>query len=218
MALKMNLIALLLISFQIASPSEQPAKYAVADLQARPVPSSDQGFFCRYKIQPFLQVAADLQKLDEQKRVDKLTEWATIDSLGEPTIILCRMLIENKDGSPLRRPLLGGPAFLLSGGIKDFPDEPWLFHENIPFFVVRGYALGGVPEHPVQYLKHAIEVGRWRDISYDTLPQEKLREIAARLIAKHNVRNADQYPRPEWFGKWIESQLGPPKPPQREVP
>src|SRR3990170_4635587 len=91
---------LILVQIDVAIPTHE--RYTVADLQRRrptTISSDDPDTRPQYTIQPYLQVASDLQAMSEAQRVATLAEWAGIESLSEPTIILCRMLIEKADGT-----------------------------------------------------------------------------------------------------------------------
>jgi len=158
-------------------------------------------------IQPYLQVAHDLQSMPEKERVAKLAEWANIKSLAEPTIMLCRMLIEKSDGTPLRRPGLGRPGFIFDGDLSDFPDEPLHYFKNVPFFAVRGYAGLGSPETAHEHLRYALSVGRWRKFRYGVLDEQHLRSVANALIEeRRNLKNEDE------IRRWVMSQIGPSRP------
>lgn len=209
MTLQMNVLIAILVTCQITAPTNKPAAYCVADLQAqRQHGGYGGGLDCQYQIQPYLQVAHDLQALNERQRVDQLLEWASIDSLAEPTIILTRLLIEKSNGTPLRRPHLGEPDFQLPGGVGDYPEEPLVFFEDIPFFVVSGYTLHGEPEPAIDYVRYALREGRWRETKYNVVQEDKLRRIAAELIAKYGDSVHDK----QWLERWVDSQLGPPAP------
>ena len=202
--LLLGMITIVLIA-QIPAPNDDDTIFGVADIQDRRA----NGQTCKYKIQPFLQVAHSLQKMDEQDRSNQLSESAKLDSLGEPTIILCRLLIENSDGTPLRRPLLGAPASIINESSFEHPDGPISYFENVPFFVVHGYALGGRPEHATSYLDNAVRNGRWRQHKFQTVPEAKLNAIAERFIITHENKTSVSK---EWLSEFVKSQLGPPKP------
>ena len=202
----MNTLIALLIVVQIPVPNNSTQHFDVSHIQDRHAAYGQHGPLCKYRIQPFIQVASNLQKMDEQQRINRLSHWAKIDSLGEPTIILCRLLIEKKDGTPLRRPYLGAPASITN---EKHPNEPLSYFEGVPFFVIYGYALGGVPEHATSYLNDAIKNGRWKNVKYSTIPEAKLNETAERFIEKHKTTTSFGG---KWLSEFIKSQVGPPKP------
>lgn len=191
-------------------------RYTLGDLQTRSpemITVSDSSWRGRYAIQPYLQVAADLQAMPESQRVATLAEWADIRSLSEPTIVLCRMLIEKADGTPLRRPLLGMPDLEFGGELADYPDEPLLYFKGIPFFAVSGYTLAGQPERAIEYLRYALSVGRWRSIKYRVVDEDELKRVAEDLIGQYTDRVFAQ----RRLRRWVESQIGPSRPPGGEA-
>ena len=104
-----HVVLYVLLFAQIDVPIPAHERYTMADLQRRrptTISSDDPDTRPQYTIQPYLQVASDLQAMPEVQRVATLAVWARIDSLAEPTMILCRMLMEKADGTPLRRRLL----------------------------------------------------------------------------------------------------------------
>jgi len=202
------LLLLALMTAQIDVPWPQSDKYTVADLQRNRAPGSYSGWESEYTIQPYLQVAGDLQELPENDRVGRLAEWSRIKSLDEPVIILCRILIAKSDGTPLRRPRIGAPQFVVNGDFESLLDEPVVFFEGIPFFIVRGYSLGGKPETASEYLKYALTVGRWKFQKFHVVSEEELRAIAEKFIHKHAPGRFD----PDVLRRWVVSQIGPPHP------
>lgn len=202
---------------QIDAEACMPDRFCEADLQKKSivrelnnvmVPAGyGIGEICEFSIQPYLQVARDLQQLPEVERVRQLAKWARVESLSVPVMLLCRMLIERRDGSPLRAPRLGSPLFVLEGSNEDFPDSPFLFCGGIPFHVVAGYGMGG-EEPAIEYLKYALSVGKWRQIAYDVVKEETLNEIAKEFIGRYKARDRKNV----HFEKWIMSQVGPPHP------
>lgn len=208
----MNLAVCVLLVGQIHVPLPEATSFDVSDLQARrEFRGIGPGLDCKYRIQPYLQVAKDLQSLPEKDRVRTLASWARIESLAEPTIILTRMLIEKSDGTPLRRPLLGAPYVQLGGKVGDYPDEPLLFFQGVPFFAVSGYRVFGVPETASEYLQYALSVGRWRTTQYVVIEEQQLHSIAKALIR-------DRQPEPHGgteLHRWVMSQIGPPHPSKR---
>lgn len=210
----MNAVFCALLISQINVPTLTPNKFTVADLQAQPqFRGAGPGLDSMYSIQPYLQVANDLQSMQEEDRVHKLREWARIDSLAEPTIILCRMLITKSDGVPLRRPFLGGPSFEFEGGIEDFPDEPLLFFKDVPFFAVSGYGLGGQPEAASHYVEYALSVGRWRELKYTVKDEMQLTSVAKELIRDQRRDDFnDARLTNARLERWVMSQVGPPRP------
>lgn len=198
------------VTMQIGAGIPAEREYTVADLQAATGPGSGVPTVSPYTIQPFLKVAGDLQSASETERVKTLRVWAKIRSLEEPVIILVRMLIENSDGTPLRRAYIGAPSLQLPVRMDDFPNEPLVFFQNVPFFAVSGYSSSGPLEPALHYLEHALAVGRWKSHRYGVIDEEELKSIAERFIdSRIHLLPAGGEAR---LRKWILSQIGPPVP------
>jgi hypothetical protein len=217
----MHSVLFVLAFFQVDASPSIPKRYSVADLQVHSArrntvggpASTDPYTTCEFfRIQPFLQVASDLQAMPEHKRVATLFEWASVESLSEPTKLLCYMLLEKSDGSQLRPPPQGGALPVLRGSDSDFPDMPLLFFKGVPFYIVVGYQAAGRPVPAREYLQHALSVGKWRRTKYHTVDEKKLKEIAEQFVDQH--RTQARFPRS--FRAFIMSQVGPPQPPSQE--
>ena len=207
----MNAVLCLMFIGQIDVTIPAHDRYTVADLQTRSpemIGVGDPIWRGRYAIQPYLQVAADLQAMPEPQRVATLAEWADIRSLSEPTIVLCRILMEKADGTPLRRPLLGMPNLEFGGQMTDYPEEPLLYYKGIPFFAVSDYTMAGRRERAIEYLRYALSVGRWRSIRYRVVDEAELKRVAEDLIGQYTDRVFAQ----RRLRRWVESQIGPSHP------
>jgi len=120
-----------------------------------------------------------------------------------PVIILCKMLFEAPAGKIFRRALVGGPTFIgqntqpasspespnaepvydpKNGRYPAFPDEPLAFVGDIPFEIVRGYSLGGSPEHASHYLDYCLAEMRWTSRQYAPADQKKLQAALDTLL------------------------------------
>jgi hypothetical protein len=184
-----------------------PDKFTVAHTQSYPqFRGTGPGIDSSYFIQPYLQVASDLQMLTEDERVQHLADWGRICSLNEPTMILTRMLIEPDDGNILHAPFLGRPDFQFPEEGNSYPDCPLLFFENVPFFAVSGYVRSGTSPDSISYLRHALENGRWRKQSFQPIDEHHLSHVAERLIARYATSDINH----DSLQRWVRSQIGPP--------
>lgn len=149
---------------------------------------------CRgpYRIQPYLEVASALQALPIDDRISTLRAWAGgpddkyrsyHDYPNEAVITLCRMLFQGKDGQPLRRPRSGAPQFVgepmgfspsTDEVMQRHPDEPLRWVGDIPFRVVRGYMIAGVPEPATRYLDYCLAEGEWTTRRFRPATTEEL--------------------------------------------
>ncbi len=122
-----------------------------------------------YKVSPYISAAIQLQSMGQDSAVSVLRSCCGIDGNENKVIILCRMLFES-DGE-MRRPLMGGAVFPGNTTYDDWPAEPIEIVQNIPFLIVRGYMLGGLPEQAIDYLEYCTLQCTWRDEVY-SMPSE----------------------------------------------
>lgn len=127
-----------------------------------------------YRVRPYLEVARRLQELGKSAAVGQLREEAKTGKNDERVIILCRMLFESKNGKEFRRPLIGAACFLGDTTYKDWPLEPISIHEGVPFLVVWGYELAGVPERASWYLEYCVRSCDWSDTGFRLHSNEEL--------------------------------------------
>ncbi len=139
-----------------------------------------------FRIAPYLELAAALQKEGRDKAVRRLRSWADSGKYEDQVVILCRMLFEAKQGKEFRRPLIGRAAFFGGTGSADWPLEPIDLHEGVPILITRGYALGGFPEPSARYLELCTGNCKWREAPYSVRPAGELKEIIAAWMARRN--------------------------------
>lgn len=103
---------------------------------------------------------AELMKLDKSDALDEIETYLAVHPEAQNSIglfVLLRVLIEvGEDESypPLR---IGQPTLAPPANSTDLPRFPCLLVKDVPFLVVSGYSLGGMPEqvsdHIAQYRK-----------------------------------------------------------------
>jgi hypothetical protein len=126
------------------------------------------------------------------------------------------MLLENKDGGEIRRPMLGGPGFLGDTSFEDWPIEPITLYKGVPILITFGYTLAGLAESGRDYLDICIKEGSWRPVKYDTADHAGLEKIideflrttdwkkplAPEEIAFLKKQAGNDIPMPRIIGKW----------------
>lgn len=139
-----------------------------------------------FRSAPYMKVAHLLQQLPIANRKEVLSGW--VKEYNEQLFILCRMLFENKDG--FRRPGLGGPVFVYKSdmGMEDWPLEPITLVDNVPFLIVDGYVLGGLPESSKSYLNYCYEQCQWSKRDYSKTDQDTLNTALNKLLADKKDR------------------------------
>lgn len=145
-------------------------------------------FFPNYRVTDVLKVARSIQKLGSlgvDYAVSKLMRLAVVEEgEGVRTIVLCRLLFRSPSGGAMRRPGLGAPGFLGgSSSPEDWPFEPVHLHRGVPFYVVRGYNLAGLPESGSAYLSCCLREGTWNSDPIPEYDDDTLREVAEDFIA-----------------------------------
>lgn len=106
-----------------------------------------------FRSRPYMEMASILWSLDSEKRVALMKKWCA--DYDHQMIILCRMLFQAPEGKSIRRPKLGGPLFY-EGEMKDWPLEPIVMVDQVPFLVTQGYVIGGLPESARVYLSYCL--------------------------------------------------------------
>jgi hypothetical protein len=136
-----------------------------------------------FRIEPYLAVAKGLQQLGQDKAVVRLRKWAKSRKNTEiPVIVLTRMLFEKKGGGEIRRPGIGGAAFLGGTNYEDWPVEPITLHQGIPILITQGYTLMGLAEPSEAYLDECLKNGIWRTVKYTEADHTRLEKIIEDFI------------------------------------
>lgn len=126
-------------------------------------PTEDRAFH----IAPHLELAIELQGLDDGARADRLRELAHDGAApGIDVFVLCRMLFEARPESECRRPLLGQPLYLGGTTGADWPVDPIAIVDDVPILVVAGYMLGGLPEPARDYVEYNLATCGWSERRY----------------------------------------------------
>ena len=133
---------------------------------------------------PYIAAAAKLRAAGEEATAKFLT--AAVDDKkvrGRGVTVLCRMLYEAKPGEKFRRPLVGAPQLMGGTKAEDWPLEPITIVDGVPFVVVDGYSLGGLPESTEQYLKYCLDKCVWGSVKYVEKTEEERAKALTSLLA-----------------------------------
>ena len=139
------------------------------------------------------------------ERLERAVDKAAIQEMRqrEGIILLCRMLFAAKPGGKFRRPGLGFPHFICYGNAQRGLLEPIEIVDGVPFLMVMGYTVGGLPEFPDAYLKYCIEGCDWNPMKYGLKTavekQQSLDKLIGYLRSQGNVREDDR--------KFLSSQI-----------
>jgi hypothetical protein len=157
-------------------------------------------FMETFRASHYLEAAVQIQKLDADKRADRLRQIAADPKRGSEAFPLCRMLFEAKGKAEFRRPMIGGPLFVDGGQTRDWPLEPITLYQDVPILVSGGYILMGVAEKPRSYVEYCLEECRWRDVKYSVPDKAQIKKVIDEFIAS-SPKLADQA---DWFRQQAE--------------
>jgi hypothetical protein len=136
----------------------------------------------RYKVDPYLQAAADIQAKPANVAADTLRAMARHDDSNR-TIVLCRILFTAKPGETFWRPAIGGAVFLGGTDYRDWPLEPIQLVDGVPFLISRGYILLGQTTSAESYVRYCLEHCDWNPIRYKPKSAAEKDAALAELLA-----------------------------------
>ena len=136
-----------------------------------------------YKVDPYIAAAAKIQSVGEDEAGKHLLALAKDVDHGDKVIILCRMLFTAKSNAEFRRPFIGAAFFLGDTAYADWPLEPIELVDGVPFLVVRGYALGGSPEHPKRYVEYCVGNCAWQTAEFKPRSAAEKQKTLEKLLA-----------------------------------
>jgi hypothetical protein len=156
----------------------------------------------QYSVRPYISAAKQLQNMGRESAISVLRECCENEENQNKVIILCRMLFESENG--MRRPLIGGAAFPGNSTYADWPSEPIEIVQNIPFLIVSGYCLGGLPERAIDYLEYCELNCEWKNEFY-SMPSEN--ELVSAL---NELLNSEKWQTPLTDDEkdFLRSQIG----------
>ena len=137
----------------------------------------------RFKIAPYLHVAAELQAKGREAACQRLLEVAKTHQEENQVIVLCRMLFQKRGPADFRRPWIGAPSFFGGTDIKDWPLEPIEVIDGVPFLITRGYMLAGVPEPAESYLRMCMTECDWNLVPFAEPTPKRLKDALEKLTS-----------------------------------
>ncbi|MCE0522275.1 MAG: hypothetical protein LV480_05125 [Methylacidiphilales bacterium] len=113
---------------------------------------------------------------------------------------LCLMVYDPKPGSGLPIPMFGLPGFPNTGGYNDhglmnlttWPRFPLALSKGVPFLLVSGYALAGLAEPGIDYLKRCQAHGEFHTNLYPIPTYDEAK------IALHELISSSQWKALNW--------------------
>jgi hypothetical protein len=133
-----------------------PCRSASLDLGSLPeVGSGD------YKVWPYINTAAALQKMGREGGCKALLLAAQTNQQSRQIVVLCRMLFVKRATGDFRAARIGAAQFFGGADSADWPLEPIELVHGVPFLIVYGYRLGGRGEAAEDYLRYCMANCDW---------------------------------------------------------
>jgi hypothetical protein len=142
----------------------------------------------QFKVAPYVRAAALLQEMDKEKACEQLMKLAKKDDEDGQVTLLCRLLFSKRENKPFRAPLLGGPIFIGGTSETDWPLLPIEILDDVPFFVIEGYNVGGYPEPSHLYLKYCLENCEWSKTRFGRVDDKTIDKALKKLLASKKWR------------------------------
>jgi hypothetical protein len=160
-----------------------PVAYAAPRYDDLPEPQ-------HYRVDPYIRAAVALQSLDRETAISRLHDMAQDPHSMLSVIILCRMLFTWRHGSvyAFRAPYLGVPSFV-SGTEDDWPLWPIALVDGVPFTIVWGYTIGGLPESDESYLHYCEANCDWTDFKYALRTDQQKQNALAKFTSSDKWKN-----------------------------
>ena len=152
-------------------------------------PLNESDFVRDFRVSYYLELAVTLQALAPQERARRLRAMARDSTRMHEVFPLCRMLFEAKRGGVFRRPMIG-EAIFAAGTYQDWPLEPIVLSDGLPFLVVRAYALAGKPESAAQYLAYCFASCQWSQRRYTAATSGQVAQALERLMSTNPALRA----------------------------
>jgi hypothetical protein len=139
-----------------------------------------------YRVKDILALCRELQWLEKRHENQGVAELMRMAVTGEPSeetaVVLCRLLFRSRTGDSLRRPWRGQPGFLGETTYSDWPLEPVHLFRGVPFHIVRGWAIAGLPEPAPWYLAYCLRNGAWVAEDYPDRSDQELLAVAHAFV------------------------------------
>jgi hypothetical protein len=137
----------------------------------------------QYKVAPYLRAAALLQEMGKEKACEQLVKLANKDDEHRQVAFLCRLLFTKRGGGPFRGPLLGGPNYMGRTSENDWPLLPIEIVDDVPFFIVSSYQVGGLPEPSLLYLDYCLRNCEWSKTRFGHVNDKSVEKALNKLLA-----------------------------------
>lgn len=181
----------------VADETQTPAWKSLIDLAKSWV-----GEHKWHKVDPYIRAAVELQALGKEQACKLL--YSFIQKYGNPyrpasdnlsidglqIAPLCRMLFVKREGGEFRRISYGGATFVGGTDYADWPLDPIVIVDGVPFNVVVGIIIAGAPaEYPEGYFYYCLENCDWNDFRFEVKSEAQKQEAFKNLLLLPKLEN-----------------------------
>lgn len=145
-----------------------------------------------YNVEPYLQMAISLQKMDEKRRREFLLQLAEDRLYNQTPVILCRMLFTAKPGQAFRLPNIGaarligckqnGEGALAERRVKAWKSAPIEIVDGVPLLIANAWSDVKEPETAYNYLVYCLSSCDWSTTRYQPVSAEAKRRAVEKLM------------------------------------
>lgn len=114
-----------------------------------------------YRVDPYIEMAIELQSLGRNAAIDRLHLLANEPANDDGVKVLCRMLFKPRSGGDFRPPGMGAVSFCGDTSAADWPLAPIEIVDGVPFLIIWDYSILGYVEEGAWYLEYCQKSCDW---------------------------------------------------------
>jgi len=168
--------------FGLCSAFDDPHSDSSPQIEKESIKLEDLPTGGRFKVAPYVRAAALLQDMGKEKACEQLARLAKMDDEDGQAAILCRLLFSRKENKEFRAPLFGDPIYMGGTSDVDWSLSPNEIVDDVPFFIVSGYNLGGLPEPSLVYLNYCREHCEWSKTRFGNVNRKTIEKALRKLL------------------------------------
>jgi hypothetical protein len=180
----------------VADETQTPAWKSLIDLA-----KSWMGEHKWHKVDPYIRAAVELQTLGKEQACKLLNSF--LQKYGSPyrpapdnlsidglqIAPLCRMLFVKREGGEFRRIRYGSAGFVGGTDYADWPLDPIVIVDGVPFNVVTFITSTGEPEYAESYLIYCLENCDWNDFRFEVKSEAQKQTALQNLFLLPKLKN-----------------------------
>ena len=121
--------------------------------------------------------------MDKEKACEQLVKLAKRDEEKGQVTILCRLLFSKKGKKSFRAPLIGNPIYMGGTSEDDWSLLPIEIVDDVPFFIIIGYDVGGWPEPSYLYLNYCLDNCEWSKTRFGNINDKTIEKALIKLLS-----------------------------------